>query len=48
MTGFLQRTTAFEAIYRYRCPLAHWPETLADFDVFADLSLAVLEDGDGT
>ncbi len=43
-----QRSSPFDVVYRYRCTLADWPRRLAGFDIFADLSLPVLEGDDGT
>ena len=44
----LQRESPFDVVYRYRCPRADWPRRLAEFDIFADLSIPVLEGNDGT
>lgn len=43
-----QRATPLEVVYRYDPPAAGWAERLAGFDVFADLSLDVWDDADGS
>lgn len=47
VTATFQRSSPFDVVYRYRCRRADWPARLAEFDIFADLSLPALEGCDG-